>query len=124
MALEEVIKCLDILIEYPAISDYIKNFDGEYGFMFTIETDPEKIQLREQMNTVLNYDFHSGASWACMLRMIKQVLNSKITREQIFEMIKIDTERAKAHAERVKAEAERAKANNYVNDHENSLYYL
>ena len=93
MSFQQVIVCLDKLAEYPAITDYIKNFDGPAGFMYTIETDPIKMRLDKQMNDLLDDGSHSGASWGFMIRTIQAVLNGTMTRERILEMMKEDEER-------------------------------
>ena len=96
MSFQQVIECLDKLVEYPAIVEYIKNFDSPDGFMYTIETDPIKMRLDKQMNDLLDDGMHSGASWGCMLRMVQAVLNGITTREHILELIR--EEDAVSHA--------------------------
>jgi hypothetical protein len=79
----QVIHALDLLVDYPDISDYIKHFNGDGGFMFTVEITPIKISLKSQMEQLLDPDYdHSGASWGLMLRHIQSVLNGVNSREQ------------------------------------------
>jgi len=88
MSFQPVIECLDKLVEYPAIVEYIKSFNGNMGFMYTVETDPVKLQLNKQTNDLLDDGYHSGASWGWMMRLVQAVLNGVTTRENILEMIK------------------------------------
>ena len=94
MSFQQVIICLDKLVEYPTIVEYIKSFNGEYGFMYTNETDPVKIDLQERMNQLLDDGSHSGASWGFMLRMIQSVLNGVTTREDILELMREEEDAA------------------------------
>lgn len=87
MSFQQVIACLDKLVEYPVIVDYIKHFNGPDGFMYTIETDPIKMQLNKQMNDLLDDGYHSGASWGYMMRLVQAVLHGVTTREHILERI-------------------------------------
>ena len=88
MSFKQVIVCLDKLVEFPAIVDYIKNFDGKDGFIYTVETDPIKMQLNSQMMDLLDDGSHSGASWGCMMRVIQSVLNGVTTREYLLDIIR------------------------------------
>ena len=96
MSFQQVIICLDKLVEYPMIVEYIKSFDGPDGFINTIETDPVKMRLDKQMNDLLDDGSHSGASWGFMMRMIQSVLNGITTREHILALIR--EEDAACHA--------------------------
>jgi hypothetical protein len=88
MSLQQIIKALDILVEYPDIIEYIKNFKGYGGFMYTIETDPILCNIHKKMEELLDSrGMHSGGSWSYMLRMIQLVLNGSITRESIMQEI-------------------------------------
>ena len=74
-ALDQQVKtALDRLIDYPEISEYIKNFNGKDGFMYTIETDPQRKALKDDMERVLDDGNHSMASWGIMMRTIQAVL--------------------------------------------------
>ena len=84
-----VISGLDMLQDYPTIKEYIKNFDGAGGFMYTTNTDPHyNAELEKQMSDILDArGMHSGCSWGCMLRGIQAVLNGNVTLESIEEKI-------------------------------------
>ena len=101
MSLQQVIVCLDKLVEYPAIADYIKNFNEHYGFIYTIESDPDKLQLQQQMHDLLNDGSHSGASWGYMLRLVQAVLNGVTTRENILDKIREYDERENIMKEQI-----------------------
>ena len=81
----QVLRSLDILQEYPAISEYIKEFNGTHGFMYTRETDPVKIALNVKMEELLDDGSHSGASWGYMMRYIQAVLQGNITLAEVQE---------------------------------------
>uniref|UniRef100_A0A6C0HGI8 Uncharacterized protein n=1 Tax=viral metagenome TaxID=1070528 RepID=A0A6C0HGI8_9ZZZZ len=86
MSLTQVKRCLDILTEYPAIKNYIINFNERPGgFSYTIEKDATKAQLQQQMNTLLDDGSHSGASWSFMLRYIQAILNGTVPYEDFLE---------------------------------------
>jgi len=88
MSLQQIIKALDTLVEYPEIMEYIKSFKGDGGFMYTIETDPIYCALHKQMEDLLDSEgTHSGGSFGYMLRKIQSVLNGSITRESIIQEI-------------------------------------
>ena len=70
---------LDTLTDYPVISNYIKTFENKNGFIFTVETDPERKEWQRQMNVLLDDGTHSGATWSCMMRTVKAVLNGKMS---------------------------------------------
>jgi len=86
----DVYKALETLREYPAITEYIKSFKGDGGFMYTAETDPGRIALNAQLENILDeHGYHSGASWGCMMRDIQAVLTGVITVEQLKEQDRI-----------------------------------
>ena len=87
--LNYVISGLDMLQDYPTIKEYIKNFDGAGGFMYTTNIDPHyNSELEKQMSDILDVrGMHSGCSWGCMLRGIQAVLKGTLTRESIEEQI-------------------------------------
>jgi len=92
----DVYKALDTLREYPAITEYIKNFKGNAGFMYTVETEPGRIAIKKQMEDVLDDGHHSGSSWGCMMRDIQSVLNGVITVEELQEEDRIRQENYQA----------------------------
>jgi hypothetical protein len=87
--LNYVISGLDMLQDYPNIKEYIKNFDGAGGFMYTTNIDPHyNAELEKQMSDILDArGMHSGSSWGCMLRGIQAVLKGTLTRESIEQKI-------------------------------------
>lgn len=90
MTLQQVLTALDVLQEYPELREYIKDFDGQYGFTYTIETQPERVQLQKQMEQVLDDDNHSGNSWGYMLRTIQSVFTGVISRDELVERNKAE----------------------------------
>ena len=93
----DVYKALDVLREYPAITEYIKSFDGNGGFMYATETEPDRIAIKKQMEDVLDDGHHSGSSWGAMMRDIQSVLNGVITVEQLQEQDRINEEKYQAY---------------------------
>jgi hypothetical protein len=85
MSINQIKKALLQLNEYPDIVDYIKTFNGRDGFMYTRETDQERIEVQEKMNRVLDDNSHSGASWGSMLRVIQAILNGQTTINELQE---------------------------------------
>ena len=87
--LNYVISGLDLLEDYPHIKEYIKNFDGAGGFMYTTNTDTHyNADIEKQMSDILDADgIHSGSSWGCMMRGIQAVLNGTYTRQCIEQKI-------------------------------------
>jgi hypothetical protein len=80
----DIIKALDVLIEYPDLQEYIKDFDCQGGFMFTKETDDKRIDCQARLDALLDPNGrHSGGSWGCLMRGIQAVLNGVFTREQL-----------------------------------------
>ena len=79
----QILKALDVLIEYPDLMEYIKTFDSPAGFMYTKETDPERREYVTRLDELLDAESHSGGSWGCMLRGIQAVLNGFITVEYL-----------------------------------------
>ena len=50
MTLQQTLETLDILAD-PAnidVLEYIKTFNGNYGFSYTVETDPRSYHIKEQ----------------------------------------------------------------------------
>jgi hypothetical protein len=80
----QAIKALTLLKngEHTDIIEHIKTFDGERGFMYTIEDDPTRIEISEKMSHLLDsHGNHSGASWGYMLRLIQAILLGKVSIE-------------------------------------------
>lgn len=116
--------------EHQDVMYYIKNFNGENGFMFN--NDNNYADVRQKTEDLLDSNHgHSGGSWGCMLRTIQAVLNNKITIEQLIEEDRISNERylewkrqydleqaqkanVKAQAQAEQAQAEQAHAHNEV----------
>jgi len=93
MSNQSVYKALDILREHNEITEYIKSFDGNGGFMYTTEKIPTRMVLNQQMEELLDDGSHSGASWGCMMRTVQAVLNGVITVEQLREEDRRSNER-------------------------------
>ena len=85
MTLQQTLEALDILADPTNIDvvEYIKTFNGNKGFSYTEETEPSRITLKKKMETIIDVDPHSGASWGCMLRQVQAVLNGVYTYEQL-----------------------------------------
>jgi len=77
-----VLNALDVLVEYPELMAYIKDFDGPHGFMFT--NGPYEKQLDALLDS---NGTHSGGSWGCMLRGVQAVLKGQVTRAQVIEQM-------------------------------------
>ena len=87
--LHYVIEGLNVLQDYPDIREYIKNFNGSHGFMYTTDSDAYyNADIEKQMEQILDpTGIHSGCSWGCMMRGIQAVLTGSTTREEIEEQI-------------------------------------
>ena len=85
MTLRQTINALDLIntSEYNDIREYIQSFNGNHGFMYTVETEPNRIAVKKHMEKVLDDGSHSGASWGFMLRTIQGVYNGTILYEDI-----------------------------------------
>jgi hypothetical protein len=81
---KKVLEALNTLKEYPELENYIRTFNGKDGFMFTEETHPQRIEWRQRILVLLDDGWHSGASFAFMMRIIQGVLCGTITREELF----------------------------------------
>lgn len=96
MSYASIIKALDVLVEYPDLQEYIKDFNGEGGFMFTREIDQHRINCAARLEALLDADGnHSGGSWGSLLRSIQTVLTGHVTRDQILEKIDEEERRRK-----------------------------
>jgi hypothetical protein len=86
MSLQQIYHALAVLEKHTELKDYVKNFYGQHGFMFSVKTDPKSIQLERQLNDLLNENgYHSGSSWGCMLQTIKAILRDEVTIQQLEE---------------------------------------
>ena len=94
MTYSQVLNALDRLTAYPELQEYIKSFNGDGGFMFTVETHPQRKAYQTQLDQVLNSNgMHSGSSWAFMLRGVQAVLMGAFTREWLLVKIADQTKR-------------------------------
>jgi len=119
----QVLNALDVLIEYPDLMEYIKTFDGPAGFMWTKETDPERIGYVTRLDELLDAESHSGSSWGSMMRGIQAVLNGLLTVEYLEEQAAEEKEHMnRMHAKNVelrKARAAQAQAEEANGSHSN-----
>jgi len=99
-----VYKALDILREHNEITEYIKSFDENGGFMYTTEKLPTRMVLKQQMEELLDDGSHSGASWGCMMRTVQAVLNGVVTVEQLREEDRRSNERYEAYLREIAQE--------------------
>jgi hypothetical protein len=105
----QILNALDVLIEYPDLMEYIKAFDSPAGFMYTKETDPQRIDYVNRLDELLDAESHSGGSWGCMMRGIQAVLNGLITVEYLEEQSAEEVEHMKLmHAKNVELRKARA----------------
>ena len=110
MSYKDILNALDILIEYPDLMEYVKTFDSPKGFMYTRETDINRIKCEKHLSDLLDANgTHSGASWGGMLRGVQSALNGINTREYFMVMEKMDEEenqyqQAEQQAEQKQAE--------------------
>ena len=92
MSLTDVIQGLNVLEKRQDIVEYIKSFDGNGGFMYSEETDSERIRLKKDMEKILDDGSHSGASWGWMMRVIQSVLTGVVKKEEILKQIQEEKE--------------------------------
>lgn len=84
MSYSSVLNAIDVLVEYPDLQEYIKEFNGYGGFMFTRETDPHRIDCAVRLEALLDSkSMHSGGSWGCLMRSLQAVYNGSLTREEL-----------------------------------------
>ena len=83
MSIRQLSIALETLKEYPALTEYIKSFDGNDGFMYTVETTDERKELQRKMEKLLDDGSHSGASWGWLMRTVQGVLNGVFTLEEL-----------------------------------------
>lgn len=110
MSLNQVLEAINTLKSYPAISEYIKTFDGNHGFMYTVETEPEKIQIKAQMEQVLDDGSHTGASWGWMMRTIQAFLSGVIKYEDIVKQQEEENQQYQYYMERARARLQEQQA--------------
>ena len=97
--------------EHTDVIEYIKTFDGERGFMYTIEDDPIRIEISEKMSDLLDsHGNHSGASWGCMLRTIQALLLGKVSIEELIEEDRISDELYRVYCEEQELKRSQAQA--------------
>ena len=90
-----ILHALDVLAAYPELDLYIKDFNGRHGFMYTVETDPQRRAYGNRLGELLDAaGMHSGSSWGCLLRGVQAVLTGALTRDQLAEQHAADTHRA------------------------------
>ena len=88
MSYSQVLNALDTLAAYPQLAEYIKSFNGNGGFMFTVETQPQRKAYQKQLSDLLDSNgMHSGSSWACLLRGVQAILMGVLTREWLLGKI-------------------------------------
>ena len=101
--MSSIIKALDVLVEYPDLQAYIKDFYGHGGFMFTQETEPHRIDYAARLEKLLDSDgMHSGGSWGFMLRGVQAILNGVLSRERLLE----EAAEEEAHMQKMRAKNE------------------
>ena len=79
--------------EHEDVMHYIKTFHGEGGFMYSEETDPYRIAVKEKMDKLLDDGCHSGGSWGFTLRAVQAVLRGTWTDQDLFEAREQEDER-------------------------------
>jgi hypothetical protein len=97
--------------EHTDVIEYIKTFDGPYGFMYTLERDPRLVEISEKMSDLLDsHGNHSGASWGCMLRTIQALLLGKVSIEELIEEDRISDELYRVYCEEQELKRSQAQA--------------
>jgi hypothetical protein len=76
---EMVLQALTYINEYPEFIDFVKDFDEEHGFMWSI--DKRKIKIFNGINN----DEHSPTSFALTLRVCQNIYKGLLTLEQYKE---------------------------------------
>ena len=115
MSFTQIKTCLDILEKNPTIKNYIVQFNfNSSGFMYTVERDPYKNQINQQMNELLDDGSHSGASWGMMLRTIQAILNGVLPYEEFLDYYHIEQCDNK--------QCDNEKCKNYSNDRRSICY--
>ena len=86
MSYSSVLNAMDVLVEYPELQEYIKEFNGYGGFMFNLnrEIDPQRIAYEIRLEQLLDAkSMHSGGSWGCLMRSLQAVYKGALTREEL-----------------------------------------
>lgn len=106
MTYSQVLTALDRLTAYPHLAEYIKSFNGDGGFMFTVETHPQRKAYQTQLSDLLDSNrMHSGSSWAFMLRGVQAVLMGAFTREWLLVKIADQTKRMEEYRKELDRQA-------------------
>ena len=79
--------------EHEDVMHYIKTFYGEGGFMYSEETDPYQIAMKEKMEQLLDDSGHSGGSWGFTLRAVQAVLKGTWTDQDLLDAKEKEDER-------------------------------
>ena len=94
MSYAAIIDALDVLVEYPDLQTYIKEFNAPRGFMFTFETDPQRIAYEIQLEQLLDANgMHSGGSWGCLMRSLQAVYTGAVTRAEVEKQVAAEKRR-------------------------------
>jgi len=83
MSHKQVLAVLDKLsFNQQDVAEYIKSFNGDPGFLYADEVDPQRMVLKAKMNA-LDEGSHTGASWGWMMRKVQDVLSGVKSYEEI-----------------------------------------
>ena len=94
MSYASIVNALDVLVEYPDLQEYIKNFDAPRGFMFTTETDPQRLAYADRLDKLLDANgTHSGGSWGCLMRGLQAVFIGAVTRADVEKKVAAEKRR-------------------------------
>jgi hypothetical protein len=83
---ELVVQALTYINEYPEFIDFVKDFDEEYGFMWS--KDKRKFKIFNGINN----DNHSPTSFALTLRVCQNIYKGELTLEQYKESCRLEDE--------------------------------
>ncbi len=94
MSYASILNAMDVLVEYPDLQEYIKKFDAPRGFMFTRETDPQRIAYENQLEQLLDANgMHSGGSWGSLMRSLQAIFTGAVTREEVEKQVAAEKRR-------------------------------
>lgn len=80
----QILAALDLLVEYPDLQNYIKEYEKPRGLMFKMHNADACKSYEAQLENLLNGNgMHSGFSWICLLSGVQAVLNGVFTREEL-----------------------------------------